>query len=595
MMRLLIILLLLYPLGLFAQGKGHHEASNASAQVVAVDQFGRSFNTVSGYKPKKQVGIFYWPWIGQPYASGIYDATQISAMPNGLKLLYDFKYLNDSISPTGQAHFWGAPLWGYYNSADEWVIRRQMKMLTLAGVDFIVFDLTNRVTYKDVYEKVFRVIEEFIAEGWTPPKAVFYTHSKSFETTWQVYRELYQPGLYPKAWYRVNGKPMIIAYTKEADDVAEAISRNDTTYTPTPYSKELKDFFYFKKPQWPFDTVYEDGFPWIEWSFPQPLHGNIMSVSVASHPKVPMSRSITSGWINWGRGWDPATQTNKKEDILTGGFFQKQWDHALQVDPDTVFVGGWNEWIAYKQPYGDEYMLCDAADIEYSRDIEPMRGGYEDAFYIQMIKNIRQFKGISNKAAGHAATTIDIAKSTAQWANVPAVYKNIDRTPESRAHYGASKKVFYTQPAPVNNLQELRVTHDNKHFYFLVKAEKPFVHSSDAKSGLQLLIGKGDPAVKGWNGYEYVIEPDMTTGKARVSKLDKGYKKTLIGTTAFVQDKNLLQLQIPRQLLAAGKETQQIYFKVADGIAKPADIMEYYISGSAMPMGRLSYLYRMDK
>jgi hypothetical protein len=112
-------------------------------------------------------------------------------MPNGLKLLYDFKHLNDTISPTGQAHFWGQPLWGYYNSEDEWVIRKQISMLTTAGIDFIAFDLTNRVTYKKVYEKVFAIIEDLQKQGQHPPKALFYTHSKSIETTWQLYKDLY--------------------------------------------------------------------------------------------------------------------------------------------------------------------------------------------------------------------------------------------------------------------------------------------------------------------------------------------------------------------------------------------------------------------
>ena len=37
------------------------------------------------------------------------------------------------------------------------------------------------------------------------------------------------------------------------------------------------------------------------------------------------------------------------------------------------------------------------------------------------------------------------------------------------------------------------------------------------------------------------------------------------------------------------------YFKVADGVADPAEIMDYYATGRSLPMGRLSYLYQMDK
>ncbi len=559
------------------------QVNNSDYKVVGVDHFGRTFPSIGGYNNVKQVGIFYWPWIGQPYASGVYDATKIAAMPNGLKLLYDFKYLNDSVSPSGQAHFWGEPLWGYYNSEDEWVIRRQMKMLTTAGIDFIVFDLTNRVTYRAVYERVFKVIEEMMKQGANPPKVVFYTHSRSFATTHELYEELYKPGLFSSAWYKVGGKPMIIAYTDTGDDIAEALSRNDTAYKPVPYSGELKNFFYFKKPQWPFDPVYENGFPWIEWRYPQPLHGGIMNVTVASHPKVPMSRSITSGWINWGRGWDPETRQNKKENIDRGTFFQLQWDNALKMDPDTVFVGGWNEWIAYKQPYGDEYMLCDAASREYSRDIEPMRGGYEDAFYIQLIKNIRKFKGLADGENESVSTPMNIHGPVAQWNDVKAKYENLNIIEKGRDNFGVSKKIRYTLAAPENILKEIKVAHDNSSFYFFVSAMNPFASGANH---LQLLIGKDEPSVKGWNGYEYLIEA------GNVYKLDSNYNRQNTGKAEMAVHGNTVQIKIPRKCLQA-QRVAQIYFKVADGIGKPSDIMEYYVSGSALPMGRLSYLYRI--
>lgn len=562
-------------------------------QTVGIDMFGRSFEAVSGYKPKKQVGIFYWPWVGQPYASGIYDATEISAMPNGLKLLYDFKHLNDTISPTGQAHFWGQPLWGYYNSEDEWVIRRQISMLTTAGIDFIAFDLTNRVTYKKVYERVFAIIEDFQKQGQHPPKAVFYTHSKSIETTWQLYKDLYKPGLYPNAWYRVSGKPMIIAYTNEADDIAEAKSRSDSSYRPVPYTDEISNFFYFKKPQWPGDSTYQEGFPWVEWKSPQPLHGNTMNVTVASHPQVPMSRSITSGWVNWGRGWDPETKQNKKEDVDKGGFFQKQWDHAIATDPDTVFVGGWNEWIAYKQPYGDEYMLCDAANREFSRDIEPMKGGYEDAFYIQLIKNVRRYKGIKNASPVYTASGIDISKGLPQWETGKAVYINTDATAIARNNYGASKRVTYTMPAPANHIQEVRVAHDDNYLYFLIKTAQPFNLKNNADKSLQILLGTGTPALKGWTGYQYQVAVNNTG--AVVNKLADGYSKQANGQAIYKVEANFLQLKISRKNIGISKGQGQLYFKVADGIESPSDIMDYYVSGSAAPFGRLSYVYSFDK
>ncbi len=592
-MKRFILFILIAGININAYTQSNIELKSGALDVVAVDQFGRTVPAISGYKPDKQVGIFYWPWIGQPYASGVYDATKISAMPNGLKLLYDFKSHDTAISPTGQAHFWGEPIWGYYNSADEWVIRRQMKMLTIAGVDFIVFDLTNRLTYRGVYEKVLNIIEELQRDGWNAPRAVFYTHSKSMETTQQLYDDLYKKNLYSNAWYKVKGKPMIIAYTDTADDRAEAKSRNDLSYVPVPYAKEVQDFFYFKKPQWPFDPTFEDGFPWIEWSFPQPLHGGVMSVSVASHPKVPMSRSITSGWVNWGRGWDPDKKQNISEDVDRGTFFQRQWDHAIKVDPDTVFVGGWNEWVAYKQPYGDEYMLCDAANKEYSRDIEPMKGGYEDAFYIQMIRNIRRYKGLPAEKTANPSRSINIKGDVSQWSNVNG-YQNILRVAHPRNSFGVSKTVHYELPAPINHLQEIKVANDKDFIYFYIQTEKDFAPANASLKGLNVYIGVGDPALKGWKGYQYMVAQEPGAKEFTLRKLNENFSTAKVGKADYSIAKNVVQLKISRKQLNALGNVKNIYFKVTDGIENSQDIMETYLSGSAMPMGRLSYQYRWD-
>ena len=36
----------------------------------------------------------------------------------------------------------------------------------------------------------------------------------------------------------------------------------------------------------------------------------------------------------------------------------------------------------------------------------------------------------------------------------------------------------------------------------------------------------------------------------------------------------------------------RIYFKVADGVEGAEEIMNYYVSGRCLPMGRLSYEYK---
>lgn len=565
-----------------------------SCDLVGVDHFGRAFSTICGFKDNRQVGIFYWPWIGQPYASGIYDATKIAALPNGINILTSFDHLDPSISPNWQAHYWGEPLWGYYNSEDEWVIRKQMEMLTWAGIDFIYFDITNAVIYENVLKKVSAVLHGMIKEGWKAPRVVYYTHSKSIETIKALYAAIYKPQVFPDTWYRVDGKPMIIGYTDPQDDIREARSRGDTSYNPGELPAEIRNFFHFFKAQWPFDPVYEDGFPWVEWSFPQPYHSasQVMNVTVASHPAVPMSFSLTRpGWINWGRGWSVTLKKNIEADVDKGTYFQAQWEQVFIKDPAMVSVGGWNEWIAYKQPYDGEYMLCDAASKEYSRDCEPMNGGYQDAYYLQLISNIRRYKGIPFTRFNEAST-IDLKGDLAQWDKVKYVQKKPDSKFIARSAYGGSKTVEYMQAAPTDKVTEIKVAHDGDNLYFYIKGKSSFSDRAEKENWLNIFIGTGDPSLKEWESYDYVVGRAVSKGKISVHKLAKDFKGSESGEGSIVVRDDVILVSVPRSALSSS--LSKFYFKVAMGVTNPSDIMDSYKTGSVLPMGRLSYMYNLQ-
>jgi len=48
-------------------------------------------------------------------------------------------------------------------------------------------------------------------------------------------------------------------------------------------------------------------------------------------------------------------------------------------------------------------------------------------------------------------------------------------------------------------------------------------------------------------------------------------------------------VKIPRSVFGDQKD-KHIYFKIADDIENPYDIMDYYVSGKSFPLGRLSYI-----
>lgn len=562
--------------------------------VIGIDQFERTFGASAGEKSDKErnVGIFYFLTLGQHGGDKIYDVSKILAMENGLDIM--FKSDNE-IAPAGKGYFWGEPMYGYYNSADTWVIRRHLALLTLAGVDFYAFDVTNAVTYDSVVMRIINEAKKMINEGWKVPGLVFYTNAYSHRVITNLYNSYYKKGSHSEVWYYVDGKPLIIGNISKAADQAEVRSR-EKDYKSTELPDEILNFFSFRDSQWPNDAYKPNGFPWIEWTYPAPVHNDVINVCVASHPALPMSFSLTRGAKNWGRGWNVETQQNEPEKAYEGQFFQSTWDVALKEDPGTVFVTGWNEWVAGKGYYDDEYDMVDLADMEFSRDAEMMKGGYNDAFYIQLAKNIRAYKNVALEEGSQFAenyVTVPMTDDVSVWDGVQAVFRDTIVVNKARNSDGAAPTVHYEQAEARNNVTEIRVASDADNFYFFLKATENITGREAGDEGwMNLFIGTGRLEKKGWEGYEFVIgRSEPGAGKLSVEKLNADFSAAQAGEAEFTVNGNVMQVKVPRTALGIKEGVNQFYFKFADGIDEPSDIMDYYVSGKSMPMGRLSYRY----
>ena len=63
------------------------------------------------------------------------------------------------------------------------------------------------------------------------------------------------------------------------------------------------------------------------------------------------------------------------------------------------------------------------------------------------------------------------------------------------------------------------------------------------------------------------------------------------GEAEYALSGKVLEIKVPRQALSLAADVNSFYFKVADGVENPSDIMDYYVSGKAFPVGRLSFRY----
>ncbi len=57
-----------------------------------------------------------------------------------------------------------------------------------------------------------------------------------------------------------------------------------------------------------------------------------------------------------------------------------------------------------------------------------------------------------------------------------------------------------------------------------------------------------------------------------------------------MQTGEYLLVEVPREAVGMA-DSAEFYFKVADDVENTDDIMDYYVTGKSLPMGRLSYKY----
>ena len=203
---------------------------------VATDGLGRSLPTAVETGPvraRRTLGLFYFLTFARG-GVGPFDNTQIlKAHPEAILDVHDPAW-----GPLNSDHYWGEPLFGYYTSDDEWVLRKHAQMLANAGVDVVVFDNSNAVTYDHARRTLCNVWEQIRRDGGKTPQIAFlcpFGNSGGIgsRTLGELYDTLYAPGLYADLWFRWNGKPLVLAYPDYAtDEAVMAIQRQPSELPP---------------------------------------------------------------------------------------------------------------------------------------------------------------------------------------------------------------------------------------------------------------------------------------------------------------------------------------------------------------------------
>ena len=575
-------------------------------------------NPLKGEKDRT-VGIFYVSWhydwfytnFKAPYAC---DVTKILEEDPSARLDYYHSLWTHEF-----AYHWGEPELGYFTSGDPYVIRKDISMLTDAGVDVLILDFTNAVLYPEAWTALFDTMTQMKKEGNVVPKFCFWGYNDNGDSTvskcvQKIYEAYYKNGLYSDLWFYWDGKPLL-CYNENAE-----------------YSQEVKDFFTLRHMWWGYYV--QDGKRFVgsedHWCFGYDMHDTSVSgltpaerasthngryeqmcVTPAQHASTMVGKSwtVAAGEPTLNQYDLPQRKFLNRKWVSNpqylGLYFADRWNEALSVDPDFIYINDWNEWIAgqFATPNGTSFMgrpsnnfqFVDQYNAEFNRTIQPMKGGGTDNYYMQMVDGIRRYKGVREAPKATKPVEIDINSDFSAWTAVAEEFLDTpgDVTHRDFTGYGGNK---YENTSGRNDIIVSKANVNNGIITFYAETSEALTPNTDP-NWMLLFINSDCDFKTGWQGFDYMLNKEFPeASKSSIMKWNADNEEwEKCGEADFRTADRYLALEMPLASLGINNaDSGNFYFKWADNPADLDDAISLCINGDTAPNRRFCYNYRWE-
>jgi hypothetical protein len=598
-----LFLSLLTGSGLFAVAQKKPVTPATSPQLIsssnadtwpATDALGRRLPLAAQHgviRKDRYVGVFYFVWHGaHGYDNetpprkdeGVQDKKPgDTASPYDITKMLAAHPTDPQYGPSHAYHHWGQPAFGYYVSDDEWVIRRHAQMLSDAGVDVLILDATNALIYEPQETRLLTTYEAMRREGLSTPSFAFIVNTQAKETLRRLYDAIYAKGLYKELWFYWKGKPLMLCPPESLSDTTAAFFTSRQSWA---WSKD-QDWFADGKDKWPWLDHTPQNYGWHETKDrPEEI-----SVAVAEHPVSNIGRSFHDGK-------EPDTPRSGE-----GLYFAEQWKRAMEVDPEFVFVTGWNEWIAMRfiakkpnkmlgkvVPIGGSYFI-DEYNEEYSRDIEPEKGPLKDNYYYQLVEGIRRYKGSRPAPVAMREHAIQIDGLFSDWNGVGPEFTDDADDIFHRNHAGYGRVSSYTNASGRNDIVKAKVAADRQLVSFYVRTAGALSPSTDS-NWMMLYVGTQDTVQAAWEGFQFRVRKTVT-GQVVLEQFTSKRTWRRAGVVKMEVKNNELELSIPKKVLGITGAHFSLDFKWTDNIPADGDPMHWLDTGDTAPNGRFRYRF----
>lgn len=577
-------------------------------QWTATDGAGRrlpTYDECGDYRPDRYIGMFYWIW----HSSIRLKQGELETVPELLQI--------DPDSPPFECndYYWSEPESGFYHPSDPWSTRRNLQMLANAGIDFIFFDFTNGDQGCNSLHDFMAVALEMQEAGIPVPKISFFMNENYHAAMSCVINNIYNNPEYNSLLFYWQGKPLLMA------DTVKCAAQTDLCRNAA-----ILDMFTWRK-TWAFDQG--------QWNFldlyPQNyyvLDGEPEQMPVCKAQGAPLG-DFTNKGSSFHKGKSPEYDEYWETDLSQYGFaFEEHWKRAHEVDPKIVCITGWNEFTAaawpthpdhsnvdfmgkkwndpswrcvnpatclsrnpdgsHKWPHG--WLFVDQFNLEFNRDLEPIKGGFTDNYYYQLVSNVRRFKGMAPPEPLSEPREIILTNGFDQWADVTPVYKDAPGDVMNRNFKNVNNSAILTNNTARNDIIESRTTYDADSIYFYVKTLDAITPHTGQKWML-LFLDVDRQNGTGWEGYDFLINHEVISENTTTLKKWNGATWTNALEVPYRKEDNEMHIAVPRSAVLMANDTPEFYFKWADNIQHLNDVTAFFTDGEAAPDRRFNYNY----
>jgi hypothetical protein len=401
-------------------------------------------------------------------------------------------------------------------------------------------------------------------------------------------------------WSHPSGRPALGQAL--ADGAVVRGERTIRILTGDDRDDQIRRFFTFRKPQPDYfqGPTGPEQWGWLE-VYPQ--HAFYKTPRVPEEVAVGVAQNAADGKLSvftyptaHGRSFHDGKEPGPEGRDASGHNFAEQWRRALTIDPAFVFVTNWNEWIAGR--FSPDNMplhgtgpvtFVDEFNAEFSRDVEPMKGGHGDNYYYQMVENIRRYKG-ARPILPVDSRPIQIDGRFDDWAAVEPEYRDTIGDPVRRDHPGWGKTLHYVNKTGRNDIVDAKVSVDERNVSFYVRTQDRLTNPADPNWMLLFIDADQNPKT-GWLGYDLVVNRKVGDASKTIIERNIGgrYAWGSAVEVPFRVADNAMELAIPRSLLGNTPLPAAIDFKWADNIQQTGDGSDFTVNGDAAPNDRYNY------